>query len=466
MAAKSRFQRKIDRREFLRLTALAGAGIVAASCVPPAAAPAPAAAPTQAPAAAAPTAAPQPTAAPAAAGKVPLRFVVMDYDAKMLPDTQALVDEFNASQDAIEVKLDVYSWATGHDTLVTQISGGQAPDLANGNSQWVGEWAGINEVQPLDGLLSKEFLANFVPSGIQAFTIDGKLMAMPYFLDPRALYYRKDLFEKAGLKAPETWDDVIAAAQKLNDPPNINAFGSAFSRLSDDMDYWWYAWLGANGADGNTNLWDEKGKSRFNTPEGVAATQFLVDLAQKYKAMNPDFVTASRDADLQPLFFAGKLAMLETGSWFPTLLKSNAPNLDVGIVPIPVAKAGMKPVTAFWPDAVMMFKQSKHPKEAAQFLEWMYSKKNRLLFAKQRGVIPERIDVGSDPAYAVSDTEKFFVEQLKTAKNAYESPYPAKLLKIYTEAENLVGRAVAGEITAAEAMKQAAEFADKTAGAK
>ena len=387
----------------------------------------------------------------------------MDYDEKMRPDTQALVDEFNASQNEIEVKLDVYGWGEGHDTLLTQISGGQAPDLANGNAQWVGEWSGINEVQPLNDLLSKEFLANFVPAGLEAFTIDGKLMAMPYFLDPRALYYRKDLFEKAGLKAPETWDDVFAAAEKLNSP-DMNAFGLAFSRASDDMDYWWYAWLGANGADGNTKLWDENGKSRFNTPEGIAATQFLVDLAQKYKAVNPDYVTAGRDQTLQPLFYNSKLAMLETGSWYPTLLKNNAPDLQVGIAAIPVAKAGMKHVTAFWPDAVMMFKQTKHPKEAAKFLEWMYGKENRLLFAKQRGVIPERIDVGADPAYAVGDTEKFFVEQLQTAKNAYETPFPATIYKVYTEAETLVARAVAGEITAEEAMKQAAEFADKTNG--
>jgi ABC-type glycerol-3-phosphate transport system substrate-binding protein len=86
------------------------------------------------------------------------------------------------------------------------------------------------------------------------------------------------------------------------------------------------------------------------------------------------------------------------------------------------------------------------------------------LFAKQRGVIPERIDVGTDPAYAVGDTEKFFVEQLATARNAYGTPFPATLSKVLREAENLVGKAVAGEITAEEAMKQAAEFTDKTNG--
>jgi multiple sugar transport system substrate-binding protein len=455
MTKQSNTTRKLSRREMLRLTAMTGVGLVAASCVP--AAPAPK--PTEAPVA------PPPTAAPAVAkAKVPLRLVVMDYDEKMKPDTQALVDAFNQSQDKIEVKLDVYSWGQGHDMLVTQISGGQAPDLANGNSQWLGEWAGINEVQPLDDLVAKDFLANFQPSGLNAFTVNGKLMALPYFLDPRALYYRQDLFEKAGLKPPETWEDVIAAGLKLHKPPEMTGIGITFARKSDDMDYWWYAWLGANGAGKNLSLWGEKGKSRFNTPEAIQATQFLVDLAQKHKITNADIPTAGRDEELQPLFYAGKLAMLETGSWFPTLLKKNVPDLPYGIATIPVAQAGMTPVTAFWPDCVMMFKQSKHAEEAATFLKFMFNKDNRLLFAKQRGVIPERADVGQDPAYAVSDTEKFFVKQLATAYNAYETPFPATLYKVYTEAETLVGRAVMGEISAEEAMKKAAEFADKTNG--
>jgi multiple sugar transport system substrate-binding protein len=448
--------RTLIGRSLLLLVALTMIGAMLAACAP--AAPAPAAQATAAPAAEA-------TAAPAPAKeKVQLRFVVMDYDEKMRPDTEALVKEFNASQDEIEVKLEVLNWSDGEQILTTQVSAGQAPDLANASAQFMGAMNGINEAQPLDELLSKEFLANFQPSGIEAFTINGKLIAMPYFLDPRAMYYRKDLFEKAGLKPPETWDDVIAAVEKLNNPPDMNAMGAAFSFKSDAMDYWWYAWLGANGADGNTDLWDENGKSRFNTPEAIAATQFLVDLAQKYKAFNPDHITASRDADLQPLFYNGKLAMLETGSWFPTLLKNNAPDLQVGVAAIPVAKAGMKHVTAFWPDAVMMFKQTKHPKEAAKFLEWIFNKENRLLFAKQRGVIPERIDVGTDPAYAVGDTEKFFVEQLKTARNSYETPFPDTLFKVLREVETYVGRAVAGEITAEEAMKMAAEFTDKTNG--
>ena len=270
--------RKSIGRSLLLLVALTMIGAMLAACAP--AAPAPAAQPTAAPAAEA-TAAPAP-----AAEKVQLRFVVMDYDEKMRPDTQALVDEFNASQNEIEVKLDVLGWGEGHDTLLTQISGGQAPDLANGNAQWVGEWSGINEVQPLDDLLSKEFLANFVPAGLQAFTIDGKLMAMPYFLDPRALYYRKDLFEKAGLKAPGDLGRRVRRGRKAELAgyeclrpgllPCVGRHGLLVVRLAGGQRCGW-----------QPKLWDENGKSRFNTPEGIAATQFLVDLAQNTRQSIP-----------------------------------------------------------------------------------------------------------------------------------------------------------------------------------
>jgi ABC-type glycerol-3-phosphate transport system substrate-binding protein len=442
---------KMSRREMLRLTALTGAGLVAAAYV--------------APAATALEVTESPKAAPPQAEKVSLRLMVMDYDEKMKPDTQAVVDAFNASQSEIDLKLDVVSWGQGHNVLVTQISGGQPPDLCNTSAQWLGEWDGIGEVLPLDDLLSKEFLANFQPSGIKAFTNKkGQLMGLPYFLDPRAMYYRKDLFDAKGLKAPDTWDDVIAAGQALHNPPDMTGYGQTFSRKSDDQDYWWYAWFGLLGGDANLSIWKEDGRSRLAEPEAIQAAQYVVDLTQKYKITNTDFATAGRDEELQPLFYAGKLAMLITGSWYPTLLKNNAPDLIYGLGMPPVAKAGTKPATGFWPDDMLVFKQTKYPKECARVLEFMFNKENRMAFAKQRGVIPERIDVGQDPAYAVSDVEKFFVESLATAHNVYETPFPATYYQTGTEVETQLGRAVAGEISAEEAMKAGAAFTDETNG--
>ncbi len=446
-------QRMMNRREMLRLMALTGAGLATAAYVAPAAASQSHTFET-------------PSVVPPAAEKVSLRLMVMDYDENMKPDTQAVVDAFNASQDEIELKLDVVSWGQGHDVLVTQISGGQPPDLCNVSAQWLGEWDAIGEVLPLDDLLSKEFLANFQPSSIKAFTNKkGQLVGMPYFLDPRAMYYRKDLFDEKGLNAPETWDNVIAAGKALHNPPDMIGYGQTFSLKSDSLDYWWYAWFGVIGGDGNLSIWKEDGRSRLAEPEAIEATQWCVDLTQKYKITNEDYTTAGRDEELQPLFYAGKLSMLITGSWFPTLLKNNAPDMVYGLTMPPVKTAGMKPATGFWPDALIIFKQTKYPKHAAKVLEFLFSKENRLAFAKQRGVIPERIDVGMDPEYAVSDVEKFFVKSLETAHNVYETPWPEnyyQTLNLGFETE--VARAVAGEITAEEACKSSAAMIDAANG--
>jgi ABC-type glycerol-3-phosphate transport system substrate-binding protein len=156
--------------------------------------------------------------------------------------------------------------------------------------------------------------------------------------------------------------------------------------------------------------------------------------------------------------------MLQTGSWFPTLLKQNAPDLKYSLGNIPMSKAGLTPVTAFWPDCVMVFNKTKDQAAVSEFMQWMFNKENRLTFAKQRGVIPERIDVGQDPAYLTSDIEKHFVEALKTAVSAYDSPFPANLYDNYTVAETLIGRAVMGEIPVADALKQAAAEIDKKNG--
>ncbi len=388
----------------------------------------------------------------------------MDYDEKMKPDTQALVDAWNKQQSGSQVELNVLSWNEGPTVLLQQVSAGQAPDIANGNAQMLGKYAGIGEITPMGDVMPKDFLAVFQPSALKAFTVKGVLEALPYFLDPRFMYYRSDLFDSNGLKPPQTWDEVIAAGQKLNKPPDMTGIGLTFSRKSDDLDYFIYAWLGVLGGDANLSMWDDNGKSRLGSPEAIKAVQFLNDLSQKYKITNNDIPAAGRDDGLQPLFFAGKLAMLETGSWFPTLLKSNAPDIKYAIGPIPMSTASLKPVTAFWPDCVMLFKQSKNTPAAVDFLQYMFDKPNRLLFAKQRGVVPERIDVGQDPAYATGPNEKLFVQALDTAFNAYTSPFPANLYDNFTIAENAIDKAVVGEAPVEQALKDAASQIDQQNG--
>ena len=440
-----------SRRDFLKFMAATAAPLALAACA--------------APAAQAPTGEGASQAAAPSGEVTELRFVAMDYDNRMQPDTQAVMDAFNSSQKAIKATLEVVGWPDGRNLLLTQISGGQAPDIFNGSGQWLLEFTAAGETTELDDLMGKDFLSAFWESGIQAMTVKGKLYGMPYFLDPRGLYYRTDLFEEKGIKAPQTWDEVREAAKAVSNPPSLYGFGVG------PGDYWWYAWIGALGAGANLAPWTEDGHSRIATDEGIAAVQFLTDIVLTDKTAQPSPHNANRDSDLQPLFLGKQMAMLETGSWMPTIISHDAPDMKYDLAQLPVAKADMKHANVVWPDAVMMSKQGKHKEQAAELLKFMFNAENRLQFALQRGVIPERVDVGKDPKYVdpsdpLTKFKEFYVKELASAHNVFETPWPATGSEDSNSIDNALAKIWLGEASVKDALTAAAKEIDERHGLK
>jgi len=420
-------------------------------------------------AACAPTAAPAASTSSSAAPAAPsgevvaIRFMGMDYDSRMQADTQALFDEFNKSQSAIKGTVEIVGWPDGHQTLLTQISGGQAPDIFNGSGGWLQEFTAAGVLAKLTDILPKDLTDKFWKSGIDAMTVKADLMGLPYFLDPRGLYYRKDLFDGKGLKAPNTFADVTEAAKALHNPPTMYGTGL------EPGDDWWYAWVGTIGAGNNLSIWKEDGKTRIADEEGIAAMQFLADLVLKDKVVQPSPESANRDSDLQPLFLGGQCAILETGSWFPTIIHHDSPNLKFDLAPLPVRDASLKHANAFWPDAVMMSGASQHKEEAGKTLEFMFNADNRLKWALQRGVIPERTDVGNDPRYLdpsspVTPYNKFYVQEVQTAHNVFETPWPASGTEDETDRNNAITKIWLGEASVEDALRAAAASIDKRHG--
>ncbi len=437
----------LSRRNFLKLTAVSAAPLLLAACA---------------------TTPGVPVAGGGSEGAATqevasVRYIAMDYDSRMQTDTQAVMDAFNASQGAVEATLEVVSWPEGKNVILTQISGGQPPDIFNGSGQWLLEFQSVNELAPLDELMGADLLANFWPSGIQAMTVQGELFGMPYFLDPRGLYYRTDLFEANGLPAPTTWADVREAAKAIHSPPAVYGIGLG------PGDYTWYAWVGAIGGGNNLSRWKEDGRSRIGDEEGIMAAQFLADIVLTDQTAQPSPASANRDADLQPLFLGGQMGILETGSWMPTIIQNDAPDLAFALAPLPVAEAGMTHANVFWPDCVMMAQQSPNKEGAAELLKFMFNAENRLAFAKQRGVIPERVDVGEDPAYLdpndpVAEFNALFVKELESAHNVFETPWPATGGEDETTINDAFAKIWLGEATAEEAMIEAARIIDERHG--
>ena len=154
------------------------------------------------------TAAEAAESAPAAPGApVRIRWFVglgAGSDEPTFVPQQAIVDQFNASQNEIQLVLEIVDNDTAYDTLATQIAGGNAPDLVGpvgirGRDSFKGAWL---DLQPLMDANNYD-LSDFDPAMVDFYRVqeEGQL-GIPFAIFPSFVLYNIDLFDEAGLAYP------------------------------------------------------------------------------------------------------------------------------------------------------------------------------------------------------------------------------------------------------------------------
>ena len=119
---------------------------------------------------------------------------------------EALIETFNDTHEDIQVTMEVQPWDTISQTLPSAWATGQGPDLATPNfdPNVMANYLDAGSVLELDAVGDGETQINtdkLFPAAIDAFTVDGKLYAVPANVATLQLYYNKALFEAAGLDA-------------------------------------------------------------------------------------------------------------------------------------------------------------------------------------------------------------------------------------------------------------------------
>lgn len=183
---------------------------------------------------------------------------------------------------------------------------------------------------PLDNLLSEvkdkdAYLNDIFPSFLENSRYDGKIWSLPFQRSAVVMYYNKDLFKEAGLNAPDSWDALAKAAQKLT------IKGKRWGiEWPSGWPYWLFQPL-AIGA-GQNIVGDSDTTVYFNNPKVIDAVKFYISLSKDYGA-TPAGVQGSWGA--APTNFAkGSTAMIvhSTGSLTGILKQAS---FEVGVMPLP-----------------------------------------------------------------------------------------------------------------------------------
>ena len=133
---------------------------------------------------------------------------------------QEMADTYNeTNEEGTTISTDYYySYADYLSTLLVDVAGGNGPDLAHIKAEWLPQLMELGVVKPLDGYISEEVLADYSEDAIAAVTIDGQMMALPWFSNTYALLVNTDLCEQAGVDytAIASWADLLEAAEKIS----------------------------------------------------------------------------------------------------------------------------------------------------------------------------------------------------------------------------------------------------------
>ena len=106
-----------------------------------------------------------------------------------------------------DLRIQPLPWSAAHEKLLTGFAGGSLPDLGQVGNSWIAELTAIGAILPVPAAM-KSLVDGQFGGVVDTNRIDGKLMALPWYVDTRLQFYRKDLFEAAGFAAPPPrWDD-------------------------------------------------------------------------------------------------------------------------------------------------------------------------------------------------------------------------------------------------------------------
>jgi len=283
------------------------------------------------------------------------------------------------------------------------------------------QWAAAQWAEPLDSYLGADkdkIMARYLPAYREANTVNGKVMALPYYADAQFLFYRKDLIEKYGLQPPKTWDEVKTAAQKIlagENNPNLRGFETAGAPIEGTVCTYLVPLWGAGG-----NLTDPSGKLAVDP--NVAKKPFELWADWKKANVIPANIGEIVTDRIRQNFAAGNVVFGMSWAYMWGRAQNDPDSVvkdKVGVVPLP----GFTPDKAAtciggWQLAVSAFSKSKA--EAAKLVQYLSSpevSKKQALVAYYMPVFPE---VYTDPE--VLKVNPWFGDALKVVQTARARP--------------------------------------------
>ena len=385
---------------------------------------------------------------------------------------QGLMDDFYAKNPDIKVE-----WVTLEENVLRQ---NVTNDIATGGGQYdvvtigtleVPIWGKQGWLVSLNDLPADYEVDDLLPPIRAGLTVNGNLLASPFYGESSFLNYRTDLAEKAGITIPDapTWDDIKAAAKAMHDPDN-GVFGICLRGKAGWGENTAFLTTMANSYGGR--WFDENWKPQFDSPEWKAVMTDYVDLLTNY---GPPGASGNGYNENLTLSLQGKCAMRMDATVSASALvdpKQTEFADKVGFALAPDAGKG-KRANWLWAWALAIPSSSDAPDAAKTFINWATNKDYLALVASKEGwanVPPgTRTSLYANPEYAALPFAKLTIDSINAADPTSPSVKPVPYVGVQfvaipefagigTSVGEIFSAALAGQKTVDEALAEAQAF--------
>jgi len=252
---------------------------------------------------------------PAAAQEEKVTLRVMHWTDTMTMESEwwsSIVKGFEAQHPNVTVETNFVPFAQYLPTLEAMIAGDELPDVFFGHVK-TAELGRAGKAVNYKDVFDEEFLSQFSPGPLRQFTFDGNIYALPWTAQLFGIFVNREIMQELGLEPPQTWDDLIAMAPKINKAGYVPlVWGNKAGNVCPDFFLPLIAQYG-----GDVYALDDltDPSLSWDSEPVVNALKLLQKLVQ-----NKVFVEGINGVDesqgLQ-LFYLGRAAMLYSGSWVP-----------------------------------------------------------------------------------------------------------------------------------------------------
>ncbi len=333
---------------------------------------------------------------------------------------QALIPGFEARNPDLRVKVQMIPWTAAHEKVLTAYAGDATPDLCQWGNTWLPEMWLLQAIEPLDARVQTSSVLHresYFPGIWETNRIDSVLCGIPWYVDTRVIFYRKDLLAEAGFThSPRTWDEWMKASKAI---VALHPGEEKYAMLLPTTEWAPPVILGLQR--GAKLLKDHDTRGDFSNPDFEQAFDWYISFFRERLAP----IGVTQVTNIYQGLAEGFFAMYISGPWNIGEFSRRMPDSlqDAWMTaPLPSPDSLYPGASLAGGSSLIIFRASKQKEAAWRLVEYLEEPAQQIRFYHETGDLPARVEAWSDSAFVNNKYVRAFHTQLERVTSPPKIP--------------------------------------------